>query len=364
MISLKKSLNLFLIISLFILFKTDIIFAEVLPNSEINSECYSNELMHINKTYKINNKNRLGYDHTLFISYKKSGEKVVLPGVIIKNNKNMIIGTEFKNNKETFFFPIKTGNRIKYNNKDTLFHEEECFSFYTSYDNVIESGMEVGAISFGRKVKKGLFSDNASFKPSFNCDNETTLIGKAICNDNEVSFLDKYFNETINCLKSTATRNNLGNTVNPIIDSLAKDFMTYRDKMFVTKGETFNKNEISNIKKAYMLGIMFIPMTIAATDGDLFLLGKKLFLSYYMLESQGIKYSSAPKKGLSQEDLMKDFFNGHYDEILYHYSAVYDNFNSRLPNLFYYTYYLMEKYGLINRFGVFYCGKSPLDLEN
>lgn len=342
---LKKSIKIAITMSLFTLFSSSVVQANPV------AECYSNNTTLLNKSFYPTGSSKQDGVHKLFVINRKDGEKLALDGKVITNDKGQYLGVEFKDESNSFFFPAKKNTRIMHNDKEELFQVGDCYLFYGSFDKVIDNGIETGSISYGRKVREGLFSNDAKFKPSFDCKKATALIEKAICNDPEISFLDKYYHETIDEIKVAAENSGVGKYLIPMLDSLTSDFMAYRDKSFAGKEEKFTNDEATQIKKAYMLGIMFIPMTVSADNGWIYLLGKKLFFSYYMLENQGIKYSKAPKKGFGMEKVMKDMLGVHYDEIIYNYSAVYDNLNSRLPNLFYYTYYLMEKYGMINRVG-------------
>ena len=96
-------------------------------------------------------------------------------------------------------------------------------------------------------------------------------------------------------------------------------------------------------------------MTIAANDGDLRILGRDLFMSYYMLSMQGIKYTGNYEKGLAKSEIVKAAFGKYYDELMFYYSGVYDNMNNRLSNLFYYTVYLLEEHNLADKDGSFIC---------
>lgn len=139
------------------------------------------------------------------------------------------------------------------------------------------------------------------------------------------------------------------------MDILINDFMSYRDLSYKSDNGTFTNKELEQVKKSYMLGLMFIPMVVGANDGDLFILGKKLFMSYYMLSMQGVKFTEKHAQkgfGISSYGLYPNEYN---DEIMYYYAGVYDNFNSKLPHLFYYTVYLLEKYGIVDSEGNYKC---------
>lgn len=139
------------------------------------------------------------------------------------------------------------------------------------------------------------------------------------------------------------------------IEKIADDFIQYRNKIYRSNKENFTALEEMEIKKAYSLGIMFLPMTIAANNGNLRILGRDLFMSYYMLSMQGIKYTGDYEKGLALSDVVKAVFGKYYDEIMFYYSGVYDNINNRLSSLFYYTVYLLEQYNLADKDGSFIC---------
>lgn len=139
------------------------------------------------------------------------------------------------------------------------------------------------------------------------------------------------------------------------IDKIADDFILYRNKVYRSNKENFTDKEDIEIKKAYSLGIMFLPMTIAADNGDLRILGRDLFMSYYMLSMQGIKYSGNYDKGLGKSYIVKDVFGKYYDEVMFYYSGVYDNMNNRLSSLFYYTVYLLEQHNMADKDGNFIC---------
>ena len=166
--------------------------------------------------------------------------------------------------------------------------------------------------------------------------------------------MDRLFYSARACFKDKALSIADEKTVENI-DKIAEDFIIFRNTSYKSNKDVFMSSEESDIKKAYTLGIMFLPMTIAANEGDLRVLGRDLFMSYYMLSMQGIKYSGRYEKGLGRSDIVEAVYGKYYDEIMFYYSGVYDNMNSRLSSLFYYTVYLLEQHNLIDEEGNFIC---------
>ena len=232
----------------------------------------------------------------------------------------------------------------------------DCYAFMSTFDRYIdENGKSISIYTKGKNFMEEKFK-SSSYKPSFNCKKATSSIEKAICSNSEVSYLDNLFHSSTKCYKEIV----LSHVKNQEyfenqMDILINDFISYRDLSYKSDNGTFTNKELEQVKKAYMLGLMFIPMVVGANDGDLSILGKKLFMSYYMLSMQGVKFTEKHAQkglGLSLYGLYPNEYN---DEIMYYYAGVYDNFNSKLPHLFYYTVYLMEKYGLVDSEGNYKC---------
>ena len=171
------------------------------------------------------------------------------------------------------------------------------------------------------------------FQPSFDCKTAEFAVEKAICANNEISYMDNLFHSMKECYQKKAKELDDEKTVENI-NKIADDFIFIVIMYTALIKKNFTAQEEAEVKKAYSLGIMFLPMTIAANDGDLRILGRDLFMSYYMLSMQGIKYTGNYEKGLSKSEIVKAAFGKYYDEIMFYYSGVYDNMNNRLSNLF------------------------------
>lgn len=321
--------------------------------SEPVSKCYTADKFLLKTSYDKSSKQKYGVNHQLFISYKQNSEKLSLNGEVVLDDKGHLKGILYKSDDISFFI---NGDRkqIILNDKETKnIKESECFSFLSSYDSIAnEKGDIVSIFAYGRDFKEVKLQNK--FQPSFNCDTAEFPIEKAICASNEISYLDRLFYSMKSCCQEKAKSLYDDKTAEQI-DKIAEDFILYRNKAYHSNKDNFTEQEKTEIKKAYYLGIMFLPMTIAADDGDLRILGRDLFMSYYMLSMQGIKYSGDYEKGLGKSNIIKEVFGKYYDEIMFYYSGVYDNMNSRLANLFYYTVYLLEKHNLADKDGNFIC---------
>lgn len=321
--------------------------------SEPVSKCYTADKFLLKTSYDKSKKSKYGINHQLFVSYNK-GEKITLNGEAVLDEKGNLKGIEYKDDSISFFIPAKNQNQILINDKDSKkIKESECFSFFASYDNTLnKEGSVVSIFTFGKDYKTSKLQQK--FQPSFDCEKVEFPMDKAICNNNEISYMDRLFYSARACFKDKALSIADEKTVENI-DKIAEDFIIFRNTSYKSNKDVFMSSEESDIKKAYTLGIMFLPMTIAANDGDLRVLGRDLFMSYYMLSMQGIKYSGRYEKGLGRSDIVKAVYGKYYDEIMFYYSGVYDNMNSRLSSLFYYTVYLLEQHNLIDEEGNFIC---------
>ena len=317
------------------------------------SKCYTADKFLLKTSYDKSKNSKYGINHQLFVSYNK-GEKITLNGEAVLDEKGNLKGIEYKDDSISFFIPANNQTQILINNKDSKkIKESECFSFFASYDNTLnKEGSVVSIFTFGKDYKS--LKLQQKFQPSFDCENAEFPIDIAICNNNEISYMDRLFYSARACYKEKALAVADNKTIENI-DNIAEDFIIYRNTSYKSNKDIFTADEETNIKKAYTLGIMFLPMTIAANDGDLRILGRDLFMSYYMLSMQGIKYTGKYDKGLGRSDIVKAVFGKYYDEIMFYYSGVYDNMNSRLSNLFYYTVYLLEQHNLIDEEGNFIC---------
>ncbi len=317
------------------------------------SKCYSADRFLLKTSYDKSSSEKYGINHQLFVSYKQSNEKLSLNGEAVLNDTGSLKGILYKGDDISFFID-SNGKTVTINNKENKsIKENECFSFLASYDSITnEKGSVVSIFSYGKDFKVSKLANQ--FQPSFDCANAEFPIEKAICASNEISYMDRLFYSMKECYKTKA-KTIADKDVLEKIDKIADDFISYRNNVYRSNKEHFTTQEEAGIKKAYSLGIMFLPMTIAANDGDLRILGRDLFMSYYMLSMQGIKYSGSYEKGLGQSDIVKAAFGKYYDEIMFYYSGVYDNMNNRLSNLFYYTVYLLEKHQLADKNGNFIC---------
>ena len=317
------------------------------------SKCYTADKFLLKTSYDKSKNSKYGINHQLFVSYNK-GEKITLNGEAVLDEKGNLKGIEYKDDSISFFIPAKNQNQILINEKDSKkIKESECFSFLASYDNTLnKEGSVVSIFTFGKDYKA--LKLQQKFQPSFDCEKAEFPIDKAICNNNEISYMDRLFYSARACFKEKALSIADEKTVENI-DKIAEDFIMYRNTSYKSNKDIFISSEEADIKKAYTLGIMFLPMTIAANDGDLRVLGRDFFMSYYMLSMQGIKYSGRYEKGLGRSDIVKAVYGKYYDEIMFYYSGVYDNMNSRLSSLFYYTVYLLEEHNLIDKEGNFIC---------
>ena len=184
--------------------------------------------------------------------------------------------------------------------------ENECFSFLASYDSIAnEKGDVVSIFSYGKDFKTVKLQNK--FQPSFDCKTAEFAVEKAICANNEISYMDNLFHSMKECYQKKAKELDDEKTVENI-DKIADDFIFYRNNVYRSNKENFTAQEEAEVKKAYSLGIMFLPMTIAANDGDLRILGRDLFMSYYMLSMQGIKYTGNYEKGLAKSEIVKHYF--------------------------------------------------------
>lgn len=325
----------------------------VMAFSEPVSKCYSSDKFLLKTSYENSKKEKYGINHRLYISYKNGNEKLSLNGEIMLNDKGDMQGVLYKNTEVSFFI-TGDGKQVIIDNKEKKYiKESECFSFLASYDSVVnEKGDVVSIFSYGRDFKAAKLQNK--FQPSFDCKKIEFPIEYAICANNEISYVDRLLYSMKSCYQKKANLLADKETVNQI-DSIVNDFIIYRNAAYDSNKDIFTEDEEKNIAKAYYLAVMFLPMTIAADNGDLSILGKDLFMSYYMLSMQGVKYSGNYEKGLGKPDIVKAVFDEYYDEIMYYYSGVYDNMNSRLSNLFYYTVYILEQHNLIDKDGNFIC---------
>lgn len=330
-----------------------IFFVPYLAFSEPVSKCYSSDRFLLKTSYDKSTKQKYGLNHQLFVSYKQSSEKLSLNGEIVLNDKGTLKGILYTSDNVSFFIP-ENGKSVVVDNEDTKnLKESECFSFLASYDSIANDKGDIVSIFFYGKDFKTLKLQN-KFQPSFECDKAEFPIEKAICANNEISYMDKLFHSMKMCYQAKAKAISDKALVENI-DKIAEDFIMYRNTVYRSNKDTFTPKEEEEIKKAYSLGIMFLPMTIAANNGDLRILGRDLFMSYYMLSMQGIKYTGNYEKGLGKSDIVKSIFGKYYDEIMFYYSGVYDNMNSRLSSLFYYTVYLLEEHHMADSAGNFIC---------
>lgn len=327
---------------------------------ELVGECFATDDAYYKLVYKKSSKEKNGIDHKLFISNKNNNDKFTLYNDKIElNDDNSIKVLEFRsysNQKDKIVINSLKPKAVTVNGAVKPVKQIDCFTFLSTYDRFIdENGQSYSIYTKGKNFMEEKFK-SSSYKPSFNCKKATSSIEKAICSNSEVSYLDNLFHSSTKCYKEIVlshvkNQEYFGNQM----DILINDFISYRDLSYKSDNGTFTNKELEQVKKAYMLGLMFIPMVVGANDGDLCILGKKLFMSYYMLSMQGVKFTEKHAQkglGLSLYGLYPNEYN---DEIMYYYAGVYDNFNSKLPHLFYYTVYLQEKYGLIDSEGNFKC---------
>lgn len=321
--------------------------------SEPVSKCYSADRFLLKTSYEKSNSQKYGINHQLFVSYKQSSEKLSLNGEVVLDDKGQFKGVLYKSDNVSYFI-TSNGKQVILNEKETKdIKESECFSFLASYDSIAnEKGDVVSIFSYGKDFRTEKLKN--TYSPSFDCKKAEFPIEKAICASNEISYMDRLFYSMKACYQKKAAALSDKDAVEQI-DKIADDFILYRNKVYRSNKENFTDKEDIEIKKAYSLGIMFLPMTIAADNGDLRILGRDLFMSYYMLSMQGIKYSGNYDKGLGKSYIVKDVFGKYYDEVMFYYSGVYDNMNNRLSSLFYYTVYLLEQHNMADKDGNFIC---------
>ena len=321
--------------------------------SEPLSKCYSADKFLLKTSYEKSNSQKYGINHQLFVSYKQSSEKLSLNGEVVLDDKGQFKGVLYKSDNVSYFI-TSNGKQVILNEKETKdIKESECFSFLASYDSIAnEKGDVVSIFSYGKDFRTKKLKN--TYSPSFDCKKAEFPIEKAICASNEISYMDRLFYSMKACYQKKAAALSDKDAVEQI-DKIADDFILYRNKVYRSNKENFTDKEDIEIKKAYSLGIMFLPMTIAADNGDLRILGRDLFMSYYMLSMQGIKYSGNYDKGLGKSYIVKDVFGKYYDEVMFYYSGVYDNMNNRLSSLFYYTVYLLEQHNMADKDGNFIC---------
>lgn len=321
--------------------------------SEPVSKCYSADRFLLKTSYEKSNSQKYGINHQLFVSYKQSSEKLSLNGEVVLDDKGQLEGVLYKSDEVSYFITAN-GKQVILNEKETKdIKESECFSFLASYDSIAnEKGDVVSIFSYGKDYRTVKLKD--TYSPSFDCKKAEFPIEKAICASNEISYMDRLFYSMKACYQKKAAALSDKDAVEQI-DKIADDFILYRNKVYRSNKENFTDKEDVEVKKAYSLGIMFLPMTIAADNGDLRILGRDLFMSYYMLSMQGIKYSGNYDKGLGKSYIVKDVFGKYYDEVMFYYSGVYDNMNNRLSSLFYYTVYLLEQHNMADKDGNFIC---------
>ena len=321
--------------------------------SEPVSKCYTSDRFLLKTSYDKSGKQKYGENHQLFVSYKQSSEKLSLNGEAVLDDKGLLKGILYKTDDISFFI-TSNSKQVIINDKETKnIKENECFSFLASYDSIAnEKGDVVSIFSYGKDFKTVKLQNK--FQPSFDCKTAEFAVEKAICANNEISYMDNLFHSMKECYQKKAKELADEKTVENI-NKIADDFIFYRNNVYRSNKENFTAQEEAEVKKAYSLGIMFLPMTIAANDGDLRILGRDLFMSYYMLSMQGIKYTGNYEKGLAKSEIVKAAFGKYYDEIMFYYSGVYDNMNNRLSNLFYYTVYLLEEHNLADKDGSFIC---------
>lgn len=321
--------------------------------SEPVSKCYSADRFLLKTSYEKSNSQKYGINHQLFVSYEQSSEKLSLNGEVVLDDKGQFKGVLYKSDNVSYFI-TSNGKQVILNEKETKdIKESECFSFLASYDSIAnEKGDIVSIFSYGKDFRTEKLKN--TYSPSFDCKKAEFPIEKAICASNEISYMDRLFYSMKACYQKKAAALSDKDAVEQI-DKIADDFILYRNKVYRSNKENFTDKEDIEIKKAYSLGIMFLPMTIAADNGDLRILGRDLFMSYYMLSMQGIKYSGNYDKGLGKSYIVKDVFGKYYDEVMFYYSGVYDNMNNRLSSLFYYTVYLLEQHNMADKDGNFIC---------
>lgn len=321
--------------------------------SEPVSKCYSADRFLLKTSYEKSSKQKYGINHQLFVSYKQSSEKLSLNGDVVLDDEGKLKGVLYKSDDMSYFI-TGNGKQIILNDKETKdIKESECFSFLASYDSIAnEKGDVVSIFSYGKDFKAEKMKN--SFSPSFDCDKAEFPIEKAICASNEIAYMDRLFHSMKACYQKKAKSLSDNEAVEQI-EKIADDFILYRNNVYRSNKDNFTDKEDAEIKKAYSLGVMFLPMTIAADNGDLRVLGRDLFMSYYMLSMQGVKYSGNYDKGLGKSYIVKDTFGKYYDEVMFYYSGVYDNMNSRLSSLFYYTVYLLEQHNMADKDGNFIC---------
>lgn len=324
---------------------------------ELVGECFATDDAYYKLVYTKSSKEKNGIDHKLFVSNKNNNDKFTLYNDKIElNDDNSIkelVFINYNNKNDKISINSLKPKAITVNRAVKPVKQIDCFTFLSTYDRFIdENGQSYSIYTKGKNFMEEKFK-NSSFTPSFDCKNAESNMEKAICNNNEVSYLDNLFHSMNKCYeKNVLKRVKNQDVYKAYLDGMANDFLSYRNKSYKSNGETFSAKELEQVKKAYMLGIIFTPMTISAYNGDLYILGQKLFMSYYMLTTQGITYKdSFIQKGLGFDYALLHIYLGYYDEIMYYYAGVYDNMNKRLPHLFYYTVYLQEKYGLIDSEG-------------
>ncbi len=318
------------------------------------SLCFSSDDFLVKTYYESSSSSPYGKNHMLFISYKNSDNRQSLTGNIIYNN-GKFAGIKYSNdNISCTVTSLDPSFIILSDNKSVPLKPAECFMFLTSYDTTIDStGDTINILTAGKLFRQEKI--NGKYKPSFDCSEASLGIEKAVCNNNEISFLDNMFVSSMECYKKKAVDVYKDKDAAFDIGSIGNDFLVYRNSFYKSSNNLFTAKEQENIKKAYMLGIIFLPMTIAAENGNILALGRNLFMSYYILSKEGITYSGSYKTGLSQSKIVKSVLGDMYDEIMFYLSGIYDNLNSRLANLFYYTVYLQEKNGIINKDGSYIC---------
>ena len=334
---------------LFILFLTPVtVFAEHF------SQCYYSDNFSIQLHYDTSKQHKFGKNHELFISDNNSNVKLSLTGeVILKNKKFSSIKYTYDN--RTYIIESLNPQEIIIDDKKYPLNKDECFSFYASYDTMRNSeGELISILSAGKLYSKDLLTK--PYKPYVYCDNALLSIDKAICSNNETSFLDNLFFSQKKCFMERAlSLNSKDKDTVYHINSVSNSFLSYRNGLYKSNTGKFTEKELHDINMAYMLGIIFLPMTVVADNNNLCVLGKDMVLSYYTLSNLGIHYEDVCKTGLSKRNIVKSLYGVYYDELMFYHANVYDHLDGSLSNLFYYIVYLYEKYGIIDEKGKYIC---------
>ena len=171
--------------------------------SEPVSKCYTSDIFLLKTSYDKSGKQKYGENHQLFVSYKQSSEKLSLNGEAVLDDKGLLKGILYKTDDISFFI-TSNGKQVIINDKETKnIKENECFSFLASYDSIAnEKGDVVSIFSYGKDFKTVKLQNK--FQPSFDCKTAEFAVEKAICANNEISYMDNLFHSMKECYQKKA----------------------------------------------------------------------------------------------------------------------------------------------------------------